>query len=314
MAYSPHKNRVYSWGDNSFGQLGQGGGTIFSPHPVDDTAAWSLEEDLEISCGYAFSIVVSHNNMWSAGASENGRLGIGVVTGDQKRFGRANIPAVRSVTSGSVACAAVTREGGQILTWGKGKINGQEQDLLTPTPLDNFGGKHFFSVSSGNAGYHFLAVTQAGELYSWGHNRVGQLGRGYDVDRIVLPTPARVPFDGLVVQVVAGWGHSLLLDDQGFTHSCGRNDKGQLGVNPAWCEKNTRGHPFRKTFERVAADAGTWGNVANIFAGNEHTALQTVTGDVYIWGGGTFSPQKQLYSENMRLAYLGTGCTFLYKN
>ena len=48
--------------------------------------------------------------------------------------------------------------------------------MLVPRLLDAFGDKHVKQISVGPGGYHTIALTTDREVFTWGHNRVGQLG------------------------------------------------------------------------------------------------------------------------------------------
>jgi alpha-tubulin suppressor-like RCC1 family protein len=112
--------------------------------------------------------------------------------------------------------------------------------------LDAFEGVSIRQVSVGPGGYHTIALTIKNEVYTWGHNRVGQLGHindPYNMARnndgaFYLPRPRRIePTDfnrdgvGPIANVVAGWGHTALLSDNGSVYTCGRNVQGQLGCD-----------------------------------------------------------------------------------
>jgi alpha-tubulin suppressor-like RCC1 family protein len=71
-----------------------------------------------------------------------------------------------------------------------------------------------------------LALTESGEVYTWGWNEHGRLGLG-DTDDRLLPT--MVP--GLRnVKAIAGWAHSLALTEAGEIYAWGSNEWGQLGL------------------------------------------------------------------------------------
>ena len=83
-----------------------------------------------------------------------------------------------------------------------------------------------FSYGSGP---HVLAYTEAGELYSWGHNGYCQLGNGSTNQGL---TPAIIQNSLLgrkVVQVACGSHHSLCLTADGDIFSWGQNNCGQIG-------------------------------------------------------------------------------------
>jgi len=82
-------------------------------------------------------------------------------------------------------------------------------------------------------GYHTLAITSNGNLWSWGRNDYGQLGSGDYVDRI-FPTPIASDWDynvfSTIVIVSAREFHSIALKTNGTLWSWGYNGYGQLGT------------------------------------------------------------------------------------
>lgn len=165
--------RVYSWGAGSFGQLGNNARTPRkSPELVD------VPECRRVACGYAYSCAVTlEGNIYSWGAGENGRLGTGesddqlapvLVTTDWKAV---------NIFAGSVHTCAIA-ESGQMYTWGHKNYTGHgtSADVMEPRLLDRFDGKLMHSASIGPGGYHTIALSISGDVYTWGHNRVGQLG------------------------------------------------------------------------------------------------------------------------------------------
>ena len=175
-------------------------------------------------------------NIYSWGAGENGRLGTGesddqlapvLVTTDWKAV---------NIFAGSVHTCAIA-ESGQMYTWGHKNYTGHgtSADVMEPRLLDRFDGKLMHSASIGPGGYHTIALSISGDVYTWGHNRVGQLGfeneestqvttEGaffYPHPRYVLALSSRP-----VRQVAAGWGHSMVLCWDGAVLACGRNFRG----------------------------------------------------------------------------------------
>lgn len=106
------------------------------------------------------------------------------------------------VGAGSVHTCILTKEG-KVYTCGKAAYvgHGTGEDCLTPTWLNKFDGAIIERVSVATGGFHSLALTSEGHLYSWGHNRVGQLGflssfpgmERYDDGGLYLPVPTMVP-------------------------------------------------------------------------------------------------------------------------
>ncbi|CAN0056753.1 unnamed protein product [Phaeothamnion confervicola] len=87
---------------------------------------------------------------------------------------------VKQVYAGSVHTCVLTRCGA-VVSFGKHEYTGHgaDADVLLPLPInDVFGGspvRPVRHISVGPGGYHTIAVTEKGEVFTWGHNRVGQV-------------------------------------------------------------------------------------------------------------------------------------------
>ncbi len=57
---------------------------------------------------------------------------------------------------------------------------------------------------------HTLVLTAGGRALAWGHNKFGALGVG-SFEAVCSPREVAVPAGRRVVDVAAGWWHSLLL-------------------------------------------------------------------------------------------------------
>lgn len=83
-------------------------------------------------------------------------------------------------------------------------------------------------ISCGTA--HSLALTNWGQVFSWGSNAVGQLG--HDAENGRQPTPRMIKAIGAkhVVQIASGQYHCLALTNNGELYAWGSNSYGQLGI------------------------------------------------------------------------------------
>lgn len=295
--------RVLTWGRGGFGRLGHGRrDAVPSPKAVE---ALFGERCVQVACGFAYTAAVTADGkLFTWGAGENGRLGLG---DDSDRLAPALVshiwdpPAggglgeaggeklghlpVREVYAGSVHTCVLTFSG-EVLSFGKfeytghGIAEGSGADVLLPRRLEAFGDKTVDQISVGPGGYHTIALTSDREVFTWGHNRVGQLG--YTNSEVVprngegahfLPTPKAVSaLRGLAVRtVVAGWGHTAALTASGEVLICGRNYCGQLGLgDPDDFPRNERNHPFQAQFVPVKTLGGK--QTIQIACGGEHTA------------------------------------------
>jgi alpha-tubulin suppressor-like RCC1 family protein len=98
---------------------------------------------------------------------------------------------------------------------------------MKPTKL-SVPGVTFTKTVSG--GLHSAALTNQGEVYTWGSGASGRLGHGDDADSLV---PKRVEYFTQskikVVSLSAGGGHTLALADNGKMYVWGYNGNGRLG-------------------------------------------------------------------------------------
>ncbi|CAN0181605.1 unnamed protein product, partial [Discosporangium mesarthrocarpum] len=77
--------------------------------------------------------------------------------------------------------------------------------------------------------YHSMALSNAGNLYSFGRNDYGQLGLGH---RLSPQGPALVADlrEKHIVEVACGCYHTIALSKEGKVYPFGRNNNGQLGT------------------------------------------------------------------------------------
>jgi len=122
-------------------------------------------------------------------------------------------------------------------------------------------------VSAG--AYHTCAMTNAGSVFCWGYNAMGQLGNANTTDST---TPVAVPGLGGIVAIAAGSNHTCALDSVGAVKCWGSNAYGQLG-NGNTTDSTT-----------PVAVTGLASSVRSIAAGYGHTCAVTSAGAVQCWG------------------------------
>jgi len=126
----------------------------------------------------------------------------------------------------------VLSEVGDVYSFGDGSTGqlglGPTSMMTTPHIIDQLPRKKIYMMSSGYA--HSVAVTETGEIYTWGNNAFGQLGfRNISVD-FTYPSQVYTLANTRIVYVCAGFAHTLAITDRGETYGWGSNDKGQLGL------------------------------------------------------------------------------------
>ena len=154
---------VYTWGRGGFGRLGHGDvRSLKAPRLVRGGLAGVV--CAQVACGFAYTAAVSRDGaLYTWGAGENGRLGLGDV---DDRHEPSLVEALwprrplRRVNAGSVHTCALGVDG-VAYSFGKHEYTGHgaAADVLAPRPLAGaFGGRAVREISVGPGGYHTVAL------------------------------------------------------------------------------------------------------------------------------------------------------------
>jgi alpha-tubulin suppressor-like RCC1 family protein len=229
--------RVYAWGNNDLGQLGDGSTTNSDvPVPVPLPAVKA------VSMGFDTGLALTPNGyVYAWGDNSDGQLGIGSTTGPQTCLGDAcsTTPVLVSLPGGVPATAV--SEGGQVSLalgsdghvygWGNnsfGQIGtGSRVDSEVPVRAALPGG--ISPATAVAAGYSAcLGVGSNGYVLAWGSNQFGALGDGSTTDKL-SPEGVTLPGGVAPTAVSEGLQTSLALGSNGNVYAWGYNRYGQLG-------------------------------------------------------------------------------------
>lgn len=213
---------VWGWGDNRFGQLGDGS-TNSSATPVQTL---NLSQIVAVAAGVVHSLALkSDRTVWAWGGNFYGQLGDGTVT---TRSVPVQVPGLNDVVaiSASYNQSVALKADGTVWAWG---YNGDplvpgdlSQYLASPKQVPNL-----YNVVKISEGESFTLVVKAdGTIWAWGNNGSGQLGDGTTVRRTI---PVQVLNIANVIAVSAGDNHSLALRTDETVWAWGANGSGQLG-------------------------------------------------------------------------------------
>ena len=139
----------------------------------------------------------------------------------------ADVPIAR-VACGKYHSAALTASG-DVYAWGLndcGQLGLGQTKATTPAKVEALSGIGVTQLSCGE--YHTLALTDQGEVLSFGHGEFGRLGHG-DEEYQFVPKVIEALRDVRAVAIAAGHKHSMVLTNEGEVLSFGRGQYGQLG-------------------------------------------------------------------------------------
>ena len=266
---------LYSWGSSTDKRPG----LVTPPTGVRLT---------QFGAGLGFFLAMgSDGNLYSWGSNYMGQLGNGTTTYSNV-LSKVNLPTgVPKFTQFSTGWNYSLALGSDdnLYSWGEnltaqlGNGTNDSDPHTTPSkvimPAD---GTKFTQFKAGDS--HSLALGTDGNLYSWGYNYNGQLGRDTSLD-IWDGTPRKVimPTDGTkFTQISTGYRHSLALGTDGNVYSWGDNSKSQLGRSISGANDITP--------RKVNLPAGVR-RFTQVIAGGNHSLAMGSDGNLYSWGDNT---------------------------
>ena len=216
------EGKLWAWGNNSDGQLGDGT-TTNRTTPVE---VKSDKKFKHISAGYHNSFAIdTEGYLWAWGTSggEHWALGDGSTTTYKKPKQIKSDTKFVQVSAGLYYCLAIDSEGN---LWGWGKNDyaqiGDGTRTSVKAPKKIFEGTQFKEISAGE--YHSFAIDVNDDLWLWGFN-----GNSLDSDKIYITVPTKVEENKKFKKISSVYDHNLAIDIEGNLWSWGKNDCGQLG-------------------------------------------------------------------------------------
>src|SRR6266851_1075825 len=240
---SLQNGQAYCWGDDGYGELGDGTtNSSAGPVAVDTRGVLTRKTLTQISAGNSFDTCAldSAGAAYCWGNNVNGQLGDGTTTSSDVPVAVATRGVLArktliQISAGTIHACAVDRAGAAYC-WG-GNASGQlgnpaAGDSAVPVAVATRGvlaGKTLTQIS---AGYHqTCALDTAGAAYCWGNDFFGQLGNGTNTSSAV---PVAVATSGVLAgqalaQISTNFFQTCAVSRAGADHCWGSNLYGELG-------------------------------------------------------------------------------------
>lgn len=232
------EGKAYCWGNNRYGQLGNGATNTTAGWPVAVNAAGVLagKTVTALAGGWAHTCAIADGQAYCWGYNVNGELG-------NKSFTDSSVP-VKVDTSGALAGKTITGiyaennntcaiADGSAFCWGLNKYgqlgNNSIVSSSIPVAVDTSGllaGKQIASISQGQN--HTCALTD-GTVYCWGSNYNNELGNTVKNQSLV---PSAVDNTGLagktITSITSGNNYNCEIAD-GALYCWGTDFQGGMG-------------------------------------------------------------------------------------
>jgi len=245
--------QIYSWGENNFGQLGNGSFTSSKiPVKIGNLNNWKT-----IFNGWGESFAINtQGELWAWGNNSNGQLGDGTIINRNEPVKIGNdtnwikIVSLVNYTFGLKNDSTL---------WAWGSEYGNSPYLLDTT-------KNWKSIYGGR--YHIFGIKNDGTLWGWGKNDKGQLGDGTNIEK---KFPVQIGINNDWKFISCGIDHTMGVKSNGDLWGWGGNGKGQLGDS----SNNKKNIPI--LVSRI-------NNCKEVSCGFYHTLAIKNDGSLWTWG------------------------------
>ena len=283
-----HDGNVFTFGSNSYGQLGIEG--------VEEISMWNQEPqrlDLppvcQIAANFFFNLCLTvDGSVYSFGY---GPLGHGDSFNHIKVFIPKKIEGLEDIDL--IACGAshvICKSVNTIYVWSTDNLYGaigiKKRIVLEPFKINNWP-RNIIEIKCGYE--HTLVLTNKKEVFSCGINRFGQLGRettkvNYRTKYPYSKSLMKVTSLSKIIRIICGYGHSICIDENNDLHLFGCNSGLGLG------DKEDRFIPTKHP---------TLSNVIDISLKWQQTFVKTYSSEIYTFGVNTLRiPKQELQNSN----------------
>ena len=259
--------KIYIWGSNGSGQIGDGA----TAKKATPTIVEELPNHKKIQAARGSTLLLSDLGdvyVWGSSGSW-GQLGLGSITNVLYPTKIPELSNIKDIDANSEHALALTNNG-EVFAWGY-NANGQIGDGTTTVKSTPYKISELSNIASiATVSYRSAAVSDDGKLYIWGDNANNQISAGTTTNHKV-PYLIEALSDMHVKKVILGASYTIVqtIDDE--LYAWGNNSGGQLGIGTTTSSDIPVKINFNKSIKQIEGD-------------RSHTMILTEDGEVYAWG------------------------------
>jgi len=269
------QSKLWSWGYNHKGQLGQNNTTQYSS-PIQVPGSWNsakgtIGQGMIQNIFHRF-VIKEDGTLWSWGLGSTGKLGQNA-TGNLSSPVQVGSDTTWKTVSASYGGGIATKTDGTLWVWG----NNQYGDLGQNNRTNESSPKQIPGTTWSHAqgGYNFNSGLKTdGTLWAWGENGVGQLGLN---DVVKYSSPVQIPGTTWTNKFHSMGSNMAAIKSDGTGWMWGSNSSGKLGQNSG--ANAHRSSP-------VQLPGTNWNTIEGTGQSDNAVALKT-DGTAWAWGNGT---------------------------
>ncbi len=297
-----YNNKIYCWGGNDYGQLGDGTKTSsFIPKLIDEDKDYK-----SISVGFYHTCAIDlDSKVYCWGGNDYGQLGdnsntdrfVPVAVKSDLNTDALYSKKIKSISTGQRNTCAIDSDG-KAYCWGdneQGQLGNGSSMYNSSVPVavksdsdvDNLYNKKVISISSDiYSGRYNCAVASDKRIYCWGYSAFfadSAISPYLERKPVSIATNIKKPLTNKDMNQVSGASSFCAITSQNIVYCWGSNTSGQLGNNNETSSTNTP--------SLVKADGSSDvlynKKIEKIYSGLDNHCAIDIDGQVYCWGEGS---------------------------